>query len=194
MDPEKQDANGKSPSHEISGENAPEMTQNSTAGGELRIQFIPTVKPPPSKADYEASASIAPIARRRASATSIPQVISEKEKKTREREKAAEKRNVNIEEHLLPHQTVATRYHTRINEEKPGESLGLDAGQVEELLQVHGRNVLTPPKKRHPFLKYLDYLLSLFNLLLIVAGALEYILLGINFHANFQNVGSSIPH
>jgi hypothetical protein len=48
--------------------------------------------------------------------------------------------------------------------------------------------VLSPPKKRHPILKYLDSLTSLFNLLLILAGVLEYVLLGIDFKDNFQNV------
>jgi sodium/potassium-transporting ATPase subunit alpha len=159
--------------------------------GEQTIQFTATpVRPDrarPVGAD-EISPYAAPIARRRRSVASIPQVISEKDKHRRRREKEAEKRNVDIDEHLMAHKDVAERYKTRINMEKPGDSLGLTIEQAEQLLQEHGPNILTPPKKRHPFLKYLDCLSSLFNLLLILAGILEYILLAINFKDNFQNV------
>ena len=92
------------------------------------------------------------------------------------------------------HHEVAERYKTSINLVKPEESLGLTGQQAEQLLHEHGPNILTPPKKRHPLLKYLDCLRSLFNLLLILAGILEYILLGIDFKDNFQNVSVSLPH
>jgi sodium/potassium-transporting ATPase subunit alpha len=95
---------------------------------------------------------------------------------------------VDINEHLMAHQDVADKYKTRISMEKPGESLGLTTQQAEQLLLEHGPNILTPPSKRHWILKFWDCLSSLFNLLLILAGCLEYILLGINFKDNFQNV------
>lgn len=118
---------------------------------------------------------------------SIPQVITGEEKARRERQQEKE-RKVNVVEHLMSPQDVATQYRTIINLDKPSESFGLTSQQAAALLQEHGQNVLTPPKKRHPFLKYLDYLTSLFNLLLILAGILEYILLAIDFKANFPNV------
>ncbi|OZJ07018.1 hypothetical protein BZG36_00013 [Bifiguratus adelaidae] len=151
--------------------------------GSNKIQFTPTVKPDRTRGSGEEEAFGAPMTRR----PSIPQVMSEKEKNRRKREEEAEKKNVNIDEHLFPHAEVAERYETRINMEKPGESGGLTSQQAEQLLHEHGPNVLTPPKKRHPILKFLDCLLSLFNLLLILAGILEYILLGIDFKDNFQN-------
>jgi sodium/potassium-transporting ATPase subunit alpha len=151
-----------------------------------RIQFVPGLRP-----DHRRDDDAIQAASRRQSIASIPPVLSEKERTRREREKEEEKKNVNIDEHLLPHQDVADRYKTRINMDKPGDSQGLTSQQAEALVQEHGLNVLTPPKKRHPFLKYLDYLTSLFNLLLIVAGVLEYILLGIDFKDNFQNVRNS---
>jgi sodium/potassium-transporting ATPase subunit alpha len=128
------------------------------------------------------------ITRRQSSIASIPQVVSEKEKDRRKREKEEEKKHVDIDEHLMPHLAVAERYETRINMEKPAESLGLTDQKAEQLLREHGLNQLTPPKKRHPILKYLKCLSSLFNVLLILAGILEYILLGINYKDNFQNV------
>jgi len=173
------------------GESVLEVTQNPAHGGDHRIKFTPTVKPDrtrPVNGEEDVSTFVNPITRRPQSVTSIPQVISVKDKDRRKREKEQEKKNVNIDEHLMAHQDVAERYKTRINMEKPGDSFGLTSQQVEQLLHEHGPNVLAPPKKRHPFLKYLDCLSSLFNLLLILAGILEYILLAIDFKDNFQNV------
>lgn len=156
-----------------------EVMEISTLGNQ-RIQFTPTVRPDRSR---QARRDEGVPARR----PSIPRVVSEKEEEKR-RKLEEEEKNLNIDEHLMTHQDVAERYKTRINMEKPGESMGLTVQQVEQLLQEYGPNVLTPPKKRHPFLKYLDCLRSLFNLLLILAGLLEYILLGIDYKDNFQNV------
>jgi sodium/potassium-transporting ATPase subunit alpha len=71
---------------------------------------------------------------------------------------------------------------------RAGDSKGLTAQQAANVLAATGPNILTPPKRRHPILKYLDCVTSLFNLLLIVAGILDYILLAIDFEANFANV------
>ncbi|TAQ90786.1 hypothetical protein B7494_g891 [Chlorociboria aeruginascens] len=172
------------------GENNLEIAQNSVSGASHRIQFIPTEKPDRGRAisgkdDVISFAS--PTPRRSHSITSIPQVISEKDKHRLKTEKEEEKKHVNIDEHLMSHQDVAERYKTIINMDKPDESFGLTTQRAEQRLDEHGPNILTPPKKRHPFLKYLDCLSSLFNLLLILAGILEYILLGIDFKDNFQN-------
>ena len=177
------------------GENVVEMTQDPAPGGDHRIQFLPPAKPDRGRSvsgKEDAFAFVGPIARRAQSVTSIPQVISEKDKHRRKSEKEDEKKHVNIDEHLVPHQDVAERYKTSINMEKPGQSFGLTGQQAEQLLHEHGPNILTPPKKRHPILKYLDCLTSLFNLLLILAGILEYILLGISFKNNFQNVSVTL--
>jgi sodium/potassium-transporting ATPase subunit alpha len=170
----------------ISSDVSPAVTQTPAAPGvQQRIGFAPTLeKPDRTKEDADAAGLTAAAPRR----PSIPRVISEEENKRYTREKKEEKKNVDIDEHLLPHQEVAERYHTKISIEKPGASFGLSPQQVEQFLQEYGPNVLTPPKKRHPFLKYLDCLRSLFNLLLIFSGILEYVLLGINFHDNIQNV------
>jgi len=89
---------------------------------------------------------------------------------------------------------VAARYGTRINEQKPSDSLGLNTQQAEQLLREYGPNQLARHKQRHPFLKYLDCLSSFFNILLILSGVLEYILLGINYKENFANVGPQSTH
>jgi sodium/potassium-transporting ATPase subunit alpha len=176
------DAPGNNPSPA----SCPGTAQNPVdSGGDQRIQFAPTVKPYPKRPasrDRDGSS----IARRQQSFVSVPQVVSEKDR--RKREKEEEKKHVNIDEHLMPHLAVAERYETRINMERPAESLGLTDQKAQQLLREHGLNRLTPPKRRHPVLKYLDCLSSLFNVLLIFAGILEYILLGVNYKDNFQNV------
>jgi sodium/potassium-transporting ATPase subunit alpha len=139
---------------------------------------------PPSRR----SQSIGSITARRQSIASIPQVLSEKQNARKQREEEQEKKHVNITEHLMSHEDVAEKYKTNVSMAKPGESLGLTTQQAADLLLEHGPNILTPPIKRHWILKFWDCLSSLFNLLLILAGALEYILLGIDFKDNFQNV------
>jgi len=185
------------PGHIVVGENAPDgyilETTQAHSGGQ-RIQFIPPTKPERGRHigyKEDASTSVDQIRRRSMSVASIPRVVSETEKIRHKIEKEEEKRAVNIDEHLMTHQAVAHRYKTRINMEKPEESLGLTSQQAEQLLIDYGPNILKPPKSRHPLLKYLDCLTSLFNLLLILAGILEYILLGISYKNNFQNVSST---
>ncbi|KAK0713196.1 hypothetical protein B0T26DRAFT_753337 [Lasiosphaeria miniovina] len=163
-DPEKSEVGGEPP-------------QNPTSGADQRIQFAPTVRPP--REDV--------IAYVQPTIPSIPPIFSGRERDRRARQDEHGKKHVDIDEHLMPHADVAERYETSINMKKPGDSLGLTTQQAEELLREHGPNILTPPKKRHPILKYLDALKSLFNLLLIFAGILEYILLGVDFKSNFQN-------
>jgi hypothetical protein len=147
-----------------------------------RIQFIQTTRPDRGR---ESSVSgNANLPRRH----SIPRVVTDKEKKRNKKEEGKEDKHVDIDEHLMDAVEVAQRYGSVIDIEKPPASFGLSSADNDRLLEKYGRNVLTPPKKRHPILKYLDCLKNLFNLLLIVAGILEYILLGIDYKDNFQNV------
>ncbi|KAJ2955278.1 hypothetical protein NQZ79_g8695 [Umbelopsis isabellina] len=135
-----------------------------------KITFQPTVKP-------ERTAKPTPSEQpsRRPSIAAVPQPAKK------------ETKNVDITEHLLTPEECAQKYGTQINMTKPGDSRGLTSEAAAKTLQETGPNVLSPPKKRHPILKYLDSLTSLFNLLLILAGVLEYVLLGIDFKGNFQN-------
>ncbi|KAJ3129116.1 hypothetical protein HK100_008807 [Physocladia obscura] len=82
---------------------------------------------------------------------------------------------------------VAAKYQVAINETKPQNSQGLTVAEVAKRLRENGPNCLTPPSKRHWFLRFLDILLGLFNLMLIFSGIACYILLAINFSANYQN-------
>ncbi|CAG8536756.1 6103_t:CDS:2, partial [Acaulospora colombiana] len=104
-----------------------------------------------------------------------------------EDEKVPPRKNVDIDEHLFSIEKVAERYNVDVNTVKPAESRGLQESQAAQLLATNGPNVLTPPKKKHPIMKYLECLSTLFNILLIIAGILMYILFGINSVANQAN-------
>ncbi|KAJ7067761.1 aminophospholipid-transporting P-type ATPase [Mycena belliarum] len=95
--------------------------------------------------------------------------------------------HVDIKEHRLPLSDLGETMATSIDTKDPGASYGLTAAEAAARLQRDGPNILTPPKKRSAFRQYIDRLMTMFNILLIVAGVLEYVLLGIDFHANFAN-------
>ncbi|CAG8467720.1 18245_t:CDS:2 [Acaulospora morrowiae] len=97
------------------------------------------------------------------------------------------KKHVDIYEHLRSVEEVSAHYKVDVNTVKPAESRGLLEVQASKLLEEKGPNVLTPPKKKHPFMKYLECLLTLFNILLIFAGILMYILFAIDRVANKAN-------
>jgi sodium/potassium-transporting ATPase subunit alpha len=172
-----------------------EKKEESALGGH-RISFIPATKP--ERMGREDGSTFSPMPNRSQSVASnsqrpqstvlLPPVISTRDRKIREKESKDEVKHVDISEHLMTAQDVAARYKTMINMKRPAESLGLTAEQAKQLLLDHGPHNLTPPLKRHWALKFWDCLSSLFNLLLILAGCLEYILLSIDFKGNFQNV------
>ncbi|EXX79887.1 hypothetical protein RirG_001310 [Rhizophagus irregularis DAOM 197198w] len=78
-------------------------------------------------------------------------------------------KNIDIDEHLYKPEEIAKRYRVDIDTYKPAESRGLSTKEVEKLMK-DGPNVLTPPPKKHPFLKYLECLSNLFNILLMISG------------------------
>jgi len=94
---------------------------------------------------------------------------------------------VDIVEHKIPLSEFNNKLNTQIDTKDPGQSRGLTQVEAEIRLARDGRNVLTPPKKKSALRKYFDCLRNLFNLLLIIAGILEYILLGIDFADNKAN-------
>jgi sodium/potassium-transporting ATPase subunit alpha len=81
-----------------------------------------------------------------------------------------------VDEHLLTAQEVASRYGTRLDEESPASSEGIDAQRVGELKALYGSNEFAPPMIHSPLIMYLKKLMSLLNIMLIIAGVLSYIL------------------
>ncbi|KAI0792718.1 aminophospholipid-transporting P-type ATPase [Abortiporus biennis] len=107
-----------------------------------------------------------------------------------EKNKSAEKddlEGVDIVEHKLTFQELPVVLETQFDTKEPSSSYGLTDAEAKARLARDGPNVLTPPKKKSALRKYFDCLMTMFNILLIFAGILEYILLGIDFHGNFQN-------
>ncbi|KAG0148852.1 hypothetical protein CROQUDRAFT_40800 [Cronartium quercuum f. sp. fusiforme G11] len=101
--------------------------------------------------------------------------------------KALESRAADITEHTLSPAKVAEAHGTSINMSNPSVSGGISAAEAQSRLARDGLNQLTPPKKKSALQKYFDSLLSLFNILLILAGILEYVLLAIDFENNKAN-------
>ncbi|KAF9453646.1 aminophospholipid-transporting P-type ATPase [Macrolepiota fuliginosa MF-IS2] len=95
--------------------------------------------------------------------------------------------NVDIQEHRLSLSALEETLDTSFDYKDASKSEGLSEEEAKARLQKDGPNVLTPTKKKSAFRKFMDRLLTMFNVLLIVAGILEYVLLGINFKENFQN-------
>jgi hypothetical protein len=91
------------------------------------------------------------------------------EKKTKSKKDKSQ--TVGVDEHLMTLEEVSERYKVSINERRPAESVGLDTACIEDCIRQYGANVLTPPKRTHPLIVYGKYLMSLFNVLLLVAGA-----------------------
>ncbi|THU76959.1 hypothetical protein K435DRAFT_878488, partial [Dendrothele bispora CBS 962.96] len=108
------------------------------------------------------------------------------EKKTKDA-KESDVGNVDISEHSFPFDKLTSELGTFFDSKDPSASTGLTAGEAKERLARNGPNVLTPPKKKSALRKYFDRLMTMFNILLILAGVLEYILLGIDFKDNFAN-------
>ncbi|OLY79178.1 Sodium/potassium-transporting ATPase subunit alpha-2 [Smittium mucronatum] len=97
-----------------------------------------------------------------------------------EKNKPEEKKNVNITEHLLTLNEVSQKYNTSINFSEIETSHGLEKSVAERLLIENGPNILTPPKSKSIFEQFFECLNNLFNILLIIAGILQYVLLGID--------------
>ncbi|KAJ3181454.1 hypothetical protein HDU87_001062 [Geranomyces variabilis] len=96
--------------------------------------------------------------------------------------------NLDISEHMLPIAEIQKKFSVVVTPEKPASSPGLSTAEAAKRLAEQGPNQLSPPKKRHPILKFLDHLLGLFNLMLLAAGIASYILLAIDFQGNKPNL------
>ncbi|KAI0648406.1 aminophospholipid-transporting P-type ATPase [Trametes meyenii] len=99
----------------------------------------------------------------------------------------AELDNVDIHEHQLAFDALQAELDTVFDPKDAGRSSGLSTDEAQARLSRDGPNVLTPPKKKSALRKYWDCLMTMFNILLMIAGVLEYILLGVDYKDNFPN-------
>ena len=93
--------------------------------------------------------------------------------------KPAAKKHIAISEHLLSFDEIQTKLETSFDPKKPSESKGLSVDLQKTRILEFGKNMLSPPKRIHPFVKYLLCLAQLFNILLILCAILTWILYAI---------------
>ncbi|OLY84255.1 Sodium/potassium-transporting ATPase subunit alpha-1 [Smittium mucronatum] len=103
-------------------------------------------------------------------------------------EAAGKAKNVDIVEHNMDISSVAKKFSSIIDFDNIPGSHGLDLSFVEQRLATDGPNILTPPKSKSAFELYFECLNNLFNLLLILAGILQFVLLAINYHENQSSI------
>ncbi|KAI0236150.1 hypothetical protein L0F63_004266 [Massospora cicadina] len=101
--------------------------------------------------------------------------------------KQGKKEQLDIDDHQLSLDQLCQRYGTSVNAAKPDFSLGLNQQQIFAARDAYGPNILSPPKKKHPFIRFLECLGGLFNLLLILAGILTFVLFFIDPKANLSS-------
>ncbi|KAJ3017561.1 hypothetical protein HKX48_003484 [Thoreauomyces humboldtii] len=100
----------------------------------------------------------------------------------------SEAESVDIIEHMLSLEDIQKKYDVVVSPAKPASSPGLTSAEAAKRLTEQGLNQLSPPKRRHPFLKFMDHLLGLFNLMLLASGIVSYILLAVDFESNKSNL------
>ncbi|KAI9293754.1 hypothetical protein K502DRAFT_293275 [Neoconidiobolus thromboides FSU 785] len=98
-----------------------------------------------------------------------------------------EAKQVEILEHLLPLEDVCKKFETSVNPSKPAESQGLSLEKIEKAKEIYGPNTLSPAKRKHPIVRFLECLLNLFNVLLILAGLMTFIIFAIDPINNFSS-------
>ncbi|KAL7754384.1 hypothetical protein RI367_000365 [Sorochytrium milnesiophthora] len=85
-----------------------------------------------------------------------------------------------IDEHRLTLAELCERYKVSVDTQKPTNSAGLTEADAKARLEEHGPNMLTPPKKKPAILVYLGFLGTFFNMMLVLAGVLTFILFGMD--------------
>jgi sodium/potassium-transporting ATPase subunit alpha len=83
---------------------------------------------------------------------------------------------------------IQLRLGTVFDDKKPQASAGIPSTLAETRLAEFGPNLLSPAKKSHPFIKYLESLMQTFNLMLIFCAVFTWVLLGIDPVNNAANV------
>ncbi|KAI9360063.1 P-type cation-transporting ATPase [Zopfochytrium polystomum] len=102
-------------------------------------------------------------------------------------QKKGKVKKLDIDEHLMTLEEVCQRHSVSVDAKKPASSEGLSPAVASDRLAIHGPNVLTPPKKKHWIVRFLECLLNLFNILLLLAGFGTYVLFIMDPLNNFQN-------
>eukprot|EP00475_Leptophrys_vorax_P045385 TRINITY_DN9399_c0_g1_i1.p1 TRINITY_DN9399_c0_g1~~TRINITY_DN9399_c0_g1_i1.p1 ORF type:complete len:1122 (-),score=367.71 TRINITY_DN9399_c0_g1_i1:46-3411(-) len=92
----------------------------------------------------------------------------------------AKLKEIDIDEHYLTLEELNARYGCGLNFDAPWESAGLSNAKAAELLEKNGPNMLTPPKRLHPFIMFLHEFKNPLTSLLLLCGALSLVLWGLD--------------
>jgi sodium/potassium-transporting ATPase subunit alpha len=71
---------------------------------------------------------------------------------------------------------------------KPTNSAGLSLDEAKKRLAEYGPNTLSPPKKIHPVIQFILYMLHVFNIMLWASGIAAYIVYAIQPEGNHANI------
>ena len=109
----------------------------------------------------------------------VQQAVLTKETKADANKKKDQHVAYQTEDHLISLQELAAKYGTSLNFESIANSKGLSTEKADELLKIHGKNLLSPPKQKSELEKFCSHILNFLNLLLIGAGALSFVSYGV---------------
>ncbi|KAJ1501368.1 hypothetical protein HMI56_003274, partial [Coelomomyces lativittatus] len=98
------------------------------------------------------------------------------------------KKPIALDEHKLTIQEVCQRYQVNVNFTKIPQSIGLTEEEAKKRLEADGPNLLSPPKEQSAFLKFIECVTSIFNVLLIVASIFTFVLYGMDPVGNSINI------
>ena len=106
-------------------------------------------------------------------------------------EELCKRYNTGVEQQDVPHSKVrlgncAGPITTLLIQHLQGLSKSLAAERLIEF----GPNALTPPKKTSPILRYLQFLSGIFNIMLLVAGALSFVVAPLSEKLDTMSVGT----
>ncbi|KAH9270427.1 hypothetical protein BASA83_007426 [Batrachochytrium salamandrivorans] len=93
-----------------------------------------------------------------------------------------------MKDHLMSFDQLLKKYKTKANSKRPLDSEGITNEDAASRIRELGLNVHAPPKRVPMHVKFMECLISLFNILLFFAGFMYLVLYAINPTNNFESV------
>ncbi|KAJ3318730.1 hypothetical protein HDV06_007055 [Boothiomyces sp. JEL0866] len=103
-------------------------------------------------------------------------------------EKKEDEKKVDITEHLKTAEELSELLKVKFNSAKAVASEGLSTEEAKKRLETDGLNQLSPPKKVHPVIQFIMYLMHVFNVMLWVSGIVAYIVYAVQPQGNTINI------
>ena len=77
---------------------------------------------------------------------------------------------------MLSIDQICAKFETSVNQLKPSFSEGLSPFEAKERLLTNGPNSISKKPKKHVFILFVECVLSLFNVMLLFAASMEFML------------------